>query len=270
MKKAYGAVAPQSTNGTLERLLAIRCERGAGFWVLIDPDRNTPEQAGERAVRAQEAGADAILVGSSLLLTDHFDPTVVAIKNAVSIPVVIFPGNSQQISGEADAILFLSLVSSRNPELLIGQHVKAAPSIKHLGLEAIPTGYLLVESGTLTSIEFMSNSKPLPRTKPDIAMAHALAAEYLGMRLVYLDAGSGGRQPVPTDMIEACANYVSVPLIVGGGIHTGELAERAVRAGASFVVVGNALERKAGKDLLAELADAVHSAGAERRSSASE
>jgi len=262
--KAYSA-AQHSTNGTLDRLLAIRNERGAGFWVLIDPDRNTPEQAAKRAVRAQEAGADTILVGSSILLTDHFDPTVEAIKRAVTVPVVIFPGSTQQVSGAADAILFLSLVSSRNPELLIGQHVKAAPSIKQLGLEVIPTGYLLVESGTLTSIEYMSNSKPIPRAKPDIAMAHALAAEYLGMRLIYLDAGSGGRQPVPSDMIEACANYVNVPLIVGGGIHTGELAERAVRAGASFIVVGNALERKAGKALLSELADAVHSAGAARQ-----
>lgn len=264
MKKAYSATSQHATSDTLKRLLTTRDERGAGFWVLIDPDRNTPEQAAECAFRAEEAGADAILVGSSILLTDHFDPTVNAIKQAVTVPLVIFPGSNQQISSAADAILFLSLMSSRNAELLIGQHVKAAPSIKQLGLEVIPTGYLLVESGTLTSIEFMSNSKPLPRAKPDIAMAHALAAEYLGMRLIYLDAGSGGREPVPADMIDACANYVSVPLIVGGGIHTGALAERAVLAGASFIVVGNALEQATGKALLNELANAVHTAGAKR------
>ena len=259
-----GFVGVPNVSTTFDRLLDARRERGAGFWVLVDPDRHEPDEAATRARTAEDAGADAILVGSSILLTDHFTPTVAAIKQAVSIPVVLFPGSTQQISGDADAILFLSLISSRNAELLIGQQVKAAPGIKQLDLEPIPTGYLLVESGTLTATEYMSNSKPLPRAKPDIAMAHALAAEYLGMRLLYLDAGSGGKLPVPTEMIEACASYVDIPLIVGGGIHTGEHAEWAVRAGASFIVVGNAIEQSTGRSLLSELADAVHRAGAKR------
>lgn len=256
-------VAPVAS-ATFDRMMETRATRGAGFVVLVDPDRHDPDEAASRAALAEECGADVIFVGSSILLTDNFGATVAAIKHAVSIPVVIFPGNSQQLSPEADAILFLSLISSRNPELLIGQHVRAAPAIREYGIEPIPTGYVLVESGTLTSIEYMSNSKPLPREKPDIAMAHVLAAEYLGMKMVYLDAGSGGKHPVPAEMIGACAGYVSIPLIVGGGIHTGERAECAVRAGASFVVVGNAVERSTGGSLLRELATAVHEAGASR------
>jgi putative glycerol-1-phosphate prenyltransferase len=156
--------------------------------------------------------------------------------------------------------LFLSLVSGRNPDLLIGQHVRAAPAIKAVGLEPIPTAYMLVESGTLTTIEYISDTKPIPRQKPDIALAHALAAEYMGMRLVYLDGGSGAKEPVPTEMIRACYEYITLPLIVGGGIRSGEAAQAAVQAGASFVVVGNALEKTSGRSLLTELADAVHSA----------
>jgi len=243
---------------TFQRLLQARRERGAGFWVLIDPDRHIPHEAAKRAEAAERAGADAILVGSSLLVTDRFAQTVSEIKRAASVPVVIFPGSTAQISGDADAILFLSLISGRNPELLIGQHVRAAPAIKSPGLEPIPTGYMLVESGTLTTIEYISDTKPIPRKKPEIAMAHALAAEYLGMRMIYLDAGSGACEPVPTEMISACHGYISLPIIVGGGIRNGPLAEAAVGAGASFVVVGNALERSSDISLLSELAAAVH------------
>ena len=245
---------------TFDRLLDARRDNGAAFWVLIDPDRHTPQEAAARAEEAERAGADAILVGSSILISDAFSQTMDEIKAAVSVPAVIFPGSIAQVSGKADAILFLSLVSGRNPELLIGQHVRAAPALKAIGLECIPTGYILVESGTLTTIEYISDTRPIPRRKPDIAMAHALAAEYLGMKLVYLDAGSGADQPVPVEMIRACAGYVTVPLIAGGGIRSGESAQAAVEAGASFIVVGNALEKTTGRSLLSELADAVHGA----------
>lgn len=257
---------------TLDRLLQARRDGGpgqpaatgrplaAGFWVLIDPDRHAPAEAARRAEAAQRAGADAILVGSSILISDNFAATVELVKRAASVPVLLFPGSTAQLSGDADAVLFLSLISGRNPELLIGQHVRAAPVIRSLGLEVIPTGYLLIESGTLTATEYMSDTKPIPRAKPDIAMAHALAAEYLGMRLVYLDAGSGARQPVPPEMIAACASYITLPIIVGGGIHDGAAAQAAVSAGASFIVVGNALERARGGALLGELAAAVHGA----------
>lgn len=242
-----------------DRIMATRKTRGAGFWVLIDPDRTPPVEAAARAADAERAGADVILVGSSLLISDTFGDAVREIRSAVKLPVIIFPGSTAQISAEADAILFLSLVSGRNPDLLIGQHVRAAPAIKAIGLEPIPTAYMLVESGTLTTIEYISDTKPIPRQKPDIAMAHALAAEYMGMRLVYLDGGSGAKEPVPTEMIRACYDYITLPLIVGGGIRSGEAAQAAVQAGASFVVVGNALEKTGGRSLLTELADAVHS-----------
>jgi len=243
---------------TFERLLSARPEGGAAFWVLIDPDRHTPEEAAERAADAEDAGADAVLVGSSILTTSNFHSAMKRIAAAVSVPVVIFPGGVAQVSGDADAILLLSLISGRNPQLLIGEHVQAAPALKSLALEPISTGYILVESGTLTTVEYISDTRPIPRRKPEIAMAHALAAEYLGMKTVYLDAGSGAGQPVPPEMIEAVSSYVTVPLIVGGGIRTGETAEAAVRAGASFIVVGNALEKTAGHSLLSELSAAVH------------
>jgi len=240
--------------------MATRKTCGAGFWVLIDPDRTAPAEAAARAADAVRAGADVILVGSSLLISDTFGDAVREIRSAVKLPVIIFPGSTAQISADADAILFLSLVSGRNPDLLIGQHVRAAPAIKAIGLEPIPTAYMLVESGTLTTIEYISDTKPIPRQKPDIAMAHALAAEYMGMKLVYLDGGSGAKEPVPTEMIRACYEYITLPLIVGGGIRSGYAARAAVHAGASFVVVGNALEKTSGRSLLTELADAVHSA----------
>jgi len=243
-----------------DRIMATRKTRGAGFWVLIDPDRTGPAEAAARAADAERAGADVILVGSSLLISDTFGDAVREIRSAVKLPVIIFPGSTAQISADADAILFLSLVSGRNPDLLIGQHVRAAPAIKAIGLEPIPTAYMLVESGTLTTIEYISDTKPIPRQKPDIAMAHALAAEYMGMKLVYLDGGSGAKEPVPTEMIRACYEYITLPLIVGGGIRSGDAARAAVHAGASFVVVGNALEKTSGRSLLTELADAVHSA----------
>ncbi|HNZ39700.1 MAG TPA: geranylgeranylglyceryl/heptaprenylglyceryl phosphate synthase, partial [Candidatus Latescibacteria bacterium] len=217
-----------------DRIMATRKTCGAGFWVLIDPDRTAPVEAAARAADAERAGADVILVGSSLLISDTFGDAVREIRGAVKLPVIIFPGSTAQISADADAILFLSLVSGRNPDLLIGQHVRAAPAIKAIGLEPIPTAYMLVESGTLTTIEYISDTKPIPRQKPDIAMAHALAAEYMGMRLVYLDGGSGAKEPVPTEMIRACYEYITLPLIVGGGIRSGEAAQAAVKAGASF------------------------------------
>ncbi len=243
---------------TFDRLLSARPEKGAAFWVLIDPDRHAPEVAAKRAVDAQDAGADAVLVGSSILATNNFHSAMKHIAAAVDVPVVIFPGSVAQISGDADAILLLSLISGRNPELLIGEHVQAAPVLKSLALEPIPTGYVLVESGTVTTVEYISDTRPIPRRKPEIAMAHALAAEYLGMKVVYLDAGSGAGQPVPPEMIEAVTGYISLPVIVGGGLRSGETVEAAVRAGASFIVVGNALEEDTGRSLLAELSAAAH------------
>ncbi|MDP6124359.1 MAG: geranylgeranylglyceryl/heptaprenylglyceryl phosphate synthase [Candidatus Latescibacteria bacterium] len=245
-----------SVSKDLDRIKQLR---GAGLFVLLDPDRHTVDELAARAAAAESAGADVILVGSSLLLTATFDQAVEAIKKATSLAVVIFPGSAVQISRHADAILFLSLLSGRNSETLIGQHVKAAPTIHEHGLEAIATGYLLIESGTLSSIEFMSDTKPIPRKKPDIALAHVLAAQYLGMQLIYLEAGSGTDRPVPDEMIRYVSEHLTVPLIVGGGIKDVDTARAKIEAGADFVVVGNVLESSENTSLLAQLADAVHS-----------
>ncbi len=201
---------------------------------------------------------DGFLVGGSLVLADTFEECIKTIKNNTSVPVVIFPGSVQQISKEADAILYLSLLSGRNAEHIIGSQVTAAPIIKKMNLEAISTAYMLVESGRTTSAEFMSNTKPLPRNKPDIAVAHALAAEYIGFKLLYLEAGSGAEQSVPDEMVAAVSNYCSVPLIVGGGIRTAEEARKKVKAGAKFVVTGNVLEKNGSQDLVKEFASAIH------------
>lgn len=229
----------------------------AAYWVLLDPDDFLPQRAADIASQAQQAGADALLVGGSLIHTDHFDDFVKLIKKNSSIPVILFPGDSTQLSRHADAILFLSLISGRNPVNLIGEHVKAAPLIKQFGIEPISTAYMLVESGSVTSVEFMSNTRPLPRNKPMIAAAHALAAQYMGMSMVYLEAGSGAPQPVPDDMIKLVRSYIDIPIIVGGGIRDAKTARAKLIAGADIIVTGNLLRRKNGLSVMKEIARVV-------------
>lgn len=243
---------------TYTKLLEIREKRGAGYIVLIDPDKLSLKDSIELAIRAEQEDADVIFIGGSLLSTPIFDELVKQIKAVVKIPVIIFPGGVQQISRYADAILFMSVISGRNPDLLIGQHVMGAPIVKMLNLEAIATGYMLIESGKVTSAEFMSNTKPIPRDKAQIAVAHALAAEYLGMKLIYLEAGSGALHPVPDEMIQAVARNAALPIIVGGGIRTPDVAKQKVAAGASFIVTGNVLEKSKRNGLIREFANAIH------------
>jgi putative glycerol-1-phosphate prenyltransferase len=191
--------------------------------------------------------------------TDDFEHHLRAIKQNTSVPVIIFPGSIMQVSSVADAILFLILISGRNPEHLIGSQVVAAPIIKRSGLEAISTGYMLIEAGNMTSAEFMSNTKPIPRDKPDIAVAHALAAEIIGMKFVYLDAGSGANASVPEEMIRSVAGKCSLPVIVGGGIRTPEDARKKIEAGAAFIVTGTVTEHNNHRSFIKEFAEAVHS-----------
>lgn len=241
-----------------QSLLAASKEQGAGYFVLVDPDKIDGTDLPAFAQQASEAGVDAFLVGGSLILDDSFERCITTLKKHTTIPVVIFPGGVMQVSASADAILFLSLLSGRNPEHIIGSQVLAAPVVKKIGLEAISTAYLLVESGQPTSAEFMSNTKPLPRNKPDIAVAHALAAEILGFKMIYLEAGSGAQQSIPEEMIGGIAKKCSVPVIVGGGITTPELARKKVDAGAHFIVTGNVLEKNGNAHLMHEFADAIH------------
>jgi phosphoglycerol geranylgeranyltransferase len=228
------------------------------YWILLDPDDFSGRAAAEIAGYAQkQCSVDAILVGGSLLHTTSFDAFVAAIKKNVSIPVILFPGDATQLSPHADALLYLSLISGRNPVNLIGEHVKAAPIIRKLKIEPIATAYMLIESGTITSVEFMSNTRPLPRDKTGIAAAHALAAQYMGMKLVYLEAGSGAKSPVSAAMIKEVKRYVDIPVIVGGGIRDAKTAKAIVAAGADIVVTGNVLRTPVGREKMREIARAV-------------
>jgi phosphoglycerol geranylgeranyltransferase len=226
--------------------------------VLIDPDK-TPRERIEGFVKtADRAGADCYFVGGSLSFMPDFNESLAAIKRATSRPVIIFPGGVHHISRDADAILFLSIVSGRNAEHLIGQHVIAAPVIRKINIEAISTAYMFVESGRVSTAEYISYTKPLPRHKPDLAVAHALAAELLGFKLLYLEAGSGALETVPDDMIAAVAACTDIPLVVGGGIRTPEIAAAKARAGASIVVIGNHFEDEFDENHVRAFADAVH------------
>jgi len=227
------------------------------YWVLLDPDDFSLSEAAHVGRESQACGADALLVGGSLLYSNHFDNFVSTLKENVSIPVILFPGDATQLSRHADALLYLSLVSGRNPDNLIGEHVKAAPVIRDCGLETLSTAYMLVESGAVSSVEFMSNTRPLPRNKPEIAAAHALAAQYLGMSLVYLEAGSGALQSVPPEMIKMVRAYVEIPIIVGGGIRDAATAAEKINAGADIIVTGNVLRKENGLERMREIAEVI-------------
>ena len=226
------------------------------FVVLVDPDKPTDEQIVEIVEKSVKVGVDFFFVGGSLLTTDSLDNCIKLINKHCDIPVLIFPGNSLQISKWCDGFLLLSLISGRNAEMLIGRHVISAPYLKLYGNEIIPTGYMLIDGGKQTSVSYMSNTTPIPHDKDDIAMCTALAGEMLGLKIIYMDAGSGAIEPISAEMISKVKKTVEIPLIVGGGINTPEKAANAARAGADIVVVGNALEKSI--DRLQEFADAVH------------
>ncbi len=245
-------------NSVVEHLCRIRDQKGAGYLVLIDPDKQDVEDAAALAVHADEAGVDAFLVGSSLLMSDQLETVIRRIKELSDLPVIISPGSSSHLSRYADAVLFLSLISGRNPDFLIGEHVKSAPIIRKYNIEAIPTGYMLIEGGSCTSVQFMSGTLPIPRGKLDIAVAHAIAAELLGMKMAYLECGSGSLLPVPDEMIAAVKAEIGIPLIVGGGIVEPEVAAAKVLAGADFIVTGNVLEKTGNMSLVYEFAQAIH------------
>lgn len=228
------------------------------YYCLIDPDKQDLKQSVNLAQKYAKNGADAIMVGGSLMLHNRFSDTVKNIKEAVDIPVLIFPGVYNYIASNADALLNLSVISSRNPQFLIGEHVRNAGLIKQIGLATIPVGYILIESGKNTSVQFMSNSMPIPHDKNDIAIAHALAGQYLGMKMIYLEAGSGAIHPVSNEMISVVKHNIDIPLIVGGGIRNPELAAEKVKAGADIIVTGTILEENNSEKLIREFAEAIH------------
>lgn len=226
--------------------------------VLIDPDKQPAAVLPPVMSYCEDAGVDALFLGGSLMHSGEFDGYARELKSCTELPVIGFPGSVSQVSGWLDAILFLSLVSGRNPEYLIGQHVLAAPKLHWLKLETIATAYMLVESGGLNTAQYMSGSMPLPRSKPDIAVATALAAEMMGMALHYLDGGSGARKPVPVEMVSAVSETCHRPVMVGGGLKTPRDVSDRVAAGARLIVVGNAIEDRPDRGYIAELSDAAH------------
>ena len=227
------------------------------FAVLIDPDKVSLQEVEEISKISAKANVDFIFVGGSLLTKGSLDECIQVIKNHFNKKVIIFPGNSMQISSYADGILLLSLISGRNADMLIGKHVIAAPFLKASKIEIIPSGYLIIESGVTTAAQYMSNTQPIPFDKDDIAMCTAMAGEMLGLKLIYLDAGSGAKNSVSETMIIKVKSNISVPLIIGGGIKTPEIAKKCCLAGADIIVVGNAIEKNF--DLISSISDAIHS-----------
>ena len=225
------------------QFLSLKKTNKHGFAVLIDPDSVTPDTIAKIAERCNEAKVDFVLMGGSIMVTKHVDKCIQQFKKHSTIPVILFPGSPSQISNHADALLYLSLISGRNPDLLIGQHVISAPAIKSSGLEVISTGYMIIDGGVPTTVSYMSHSAPIPANKPDLALCTAWAGELLGKHLIYMDAGSGAKYPISKEMIHKVSKNIEIPLIIGGGIQTAEKVRENCEAGAQIVVVGNAIEK---------------------------
>ncbi len=222
--------------------------------VLIDPDKVNEEHLKKLCEYASAYQVDYFFVGGSILTHGSISETIAWLKKFTSLPVILFPGNASQVNPQADAILYLSLISGRNADLLIGQHVLSALSVKLSGLEVIPTGYILIDSGNVTTVQYVSNTKPIPHDHSELAVSTAVAGQLLGMQVIYLEAGSGARRTVSGQMIEMVKKNTNLPLIVGGGIRTGEKAIEIYNSGADIIVVGNAIESN--PELMFEIAKA--------------
>ncbi len=224
------------------------------FAVLIDPDKFNSNSL---IKKINSTNVDFIMVGGSLLTNGNFEKCVKEIKKKCTVPIIIFPGNNLQISASADSIFLLSLISGRNSDLLIGKHVVAAPLLKKSKLEIIPTGYMLIDSGKQTSAVYMSNTQPIPYEKNDIAFCTAMAGEMLGLKLIYMDAGSGAEKPISKSMIKEVKSSITIPLVIGGGIDSPEKAYAACESGADIIVVGNAIEKD--EKLISKISQTIHS-----------
>jgi putative glycerol-1-phosphate prenyltransferase len=243
--------------GIYHSLVERKQQHKKSFAVLIDPDKVNNSNLLPLIDMAVAAKVDYFLVGGSLVISNYLDECVQLIKRSCDIPVILFPGSPNQVSKYADALLYLSLISGRNADMLIGQHVISAPLVKQSGLEILSTGYMVVDGGAPTTVSYISNASPLPADKNEIAMCTAMAGEMLGMKLIYMDAGSGAKRAISEDMIAKVASVIQAPLIIGGGIIEPEKAYLNCKAGADVIVVGNAIEKDS--NLIKEMAAAVHS-----------
>lgn len=226
----------------LAQIHQLQLKGNKGIAYLLDPDKINEATLPDLLLRFGDSPPDLLLVGGSLLTETRFNAKLKLLRELTDLPLVLFPSSPMQLTPEVDAVFFLSLISGRNPELLIGHHVNAAPRVRELGIEAMATGYMLIDGGMPTTASYMSNTQPIPRDKADIAAATALAGEMLGLSVIYLDAGSGAPLAVPIETISAVRKNISLPLIVGGGIRNREQITAAFNAGADLVVIGTAIE----------------------------
>lgn len=238
-----------------QELLEAKSRQEKKFAILIDPDCNKIDNLEEIISVSKTSGVDYFFIGGSLIINNKLKEVITTIKENCDIPCILFPGNSFQLNDEADAILFLSLISGRNAELLIGQQIVTAPYLKKSNLEVISTGYILIDGGVETTVSYISNTRPIPRTKPEIAVSTAMAGELLGMKCIYMDAGSGALHSIPTSFINAVSSSIDIPLIVGGGIKTAEEALQKSQAGADVIVIGNAIEKN--PSLILEISNSI-------------
>jgi len=225
------------------------------FSILVDPDKQNKNTLLNIIKKAAAAKADFFFVGGSLLTHDSLDGCLSTLKENSDIPVVLFPGNAMQVNDKADGILFLSLISGRNADMLIGKQVITAPILKQSSLEVLPTGYMLIDSGKPTTVSYMSNTIPIPSNKNAVAACTAMAGEMLGLKLIFMDGGSGAKNPISEEMIASVRKAVDCPIIIGGGISSGEKAIANCKAGADIIVVGNAIEKD--ENLISEIANAI-------------
>ena len=226
------------------------------FAILIDPDKQDINKLKKIIKKAEESKVDYFFVGGSLLSYDSLDDCINTLKQNSKIPVILFPGNTMQINDKAEGILFLSLISGRNPDMLIGKQVIAAPILKESSLEVISTGYMLIDSGQQTTASYISNTQPIPSNKNTVAVCTALAGEMLGLKLIFMDGGSGAKNPISEKMITSVKKAINLPLIIGGGINSAKKAIDNCKAGADIIVVGNAIEKNI--NLINEIATAIH------------
>lgn len=233
----------------------LKSENKKGFAVLIDPDNVNWDTFRNLLTISIESGVSYFFIGGSLITNNISEKIIILIKEVCSIPTILFPGSCQHFTPNADAILFLSLLSGRNPDFLIGQHVIAAPILKKSQMEILPTAYLLIDGGKPTTVSYISNTTPIPSDKSAIAACTAMAGEMLGLKIIFMDAGSGANNHVPTEMIEEVRKAVDIPIIIGGGINTGSKAKAILAAGADIVVVGNGIERNF--ELIKEISDVI-------------
>ena len=245
-------------NSVYNKLIQLNNEQRSSAIALIDPDIKNDSILAGIIDKINFAGFDAVFVGGSIIMDHLFESRLKFIKSNTDLPVILFPGSSTQVSKEADAILYLSLISGRNPQYLIGEHVQSAPKIYNIDLETIPTGYILIDGGSKTSVEIMSNTISIPPDKKDIILAHALAGQFLGQKLIYLEMGSNSQNSIDSNLVEFIKSKISIPLIVGGGIKTAESAKQISKSGADFLVIGSLLELEENKINIKEICDSIH------------